>query len=235
VGILLAIAGSAAAQTFEAASIKPSGTARAGGEGSGRARISHSPVTLTATNANLGDCIQWAYNVMFYQITAPRWVSGSERYDIQAKAAKTSGTDQFRTMLKALLADRFKLAAHRESKEIRVYELTPTDKFKLPKTSKAGEPFAMRVVDGGFEFRGTSMGELAERLSDFAGMDRPVIDVTGVQGVFDFTLKGAARAILDKDGPTPFSIVQQLGLRLVPRRGSVDMLIVDRAEPPPVN
>jgi uncharacterized protein (TIGR03435 family) len=92
------------------------------------------------------------------------------------------------------------------------------------------------VEDGNFVFRNTSIPEFADELSQLRDIDRPVVDHTGIKGVFDITLKGAASAMLQPDGPSLFTLVQeQLGLKLVSTKAPIDVLVIDHAEQPSVN
>ncbi len=110
---------------FDAASVKPAapqGDGRMmvgmrGGPGTGDA--SHA----TFTNMSLMNLITRAYNVKEYQVTGPSWL-GSERYDLETKEPADTTKEQFGLMLQKLLADRFHLTLHRESKEFQGYELT---------------------------------------------------------------------------------------------------------------
>jgi uncharacterized protein (TIGR03435 family) len=111
---------------FDVASIRPSQAARAGGEGSGRESVTVSPAAVTLRNASLSFCIQWAYSVRFYQISGPEWISRS-RYDVIAKPGTPSPSErQLKEMMQALLAERFRLRLHRDTRTIPVYELTAT-------------------------------------------------------------------------------------------------------------
>jgi uncharacterized protein (TIGR03435 family) len=142
-------------------------------------------------------------------------------------------------MLQRLLADRFKLAVHRESREAPIYTLlVGSNGARLT----AAEPSKRSGPDGDFSASpthifgtGVSMSEFARRLSRSIGI--PVVDGTGLTGAFDLKLtwpmddrfvgRGASAS------PTIFTALQeQLGLRLQPGRGPVEMLVVDRAEKP---
>src|SRR5260370_32828399 len=98
---------------FEVASVKPSLIGRAGGEGSRREKVDHTPGSITMRNASMKSCIQWAYDVKSFQVTGPGWLE-TERYDVAAKAADPAPEAQLRLMLQTLLADRFKVTLHRE-------------------------------------------------------------------------------------------------------------------------
>ena len=226
---------------FEAASIRPSSTWRAGGEGSSRSKIEVAPSSLTMRNVDLNECVQWAYGVQPYRISGQRL--SAERYDILARAEGPVKVHQLELMLQDLLAKRFSLKLHHEGKVIGIYELVPTKggpKLPAPKVvdnspSHSNDSLPL-VEDGNFVFRDTSIAEFADKLSQLREIDRPVVDHTGIKGVFDITLKGAASAMLQSDGPSLFTLVQeQLGLKLVSTKVPVDVLVIDHAEQPSVN
>src|ERR1700733_12491498 len=106
---------------FSAASIKPSQIYHAGGEGSGQEHVAVSGTGVTFTNASLSFCMQWAYNVRFYQISGPDRIT-QDRYDVIAKTDQPASKEQFMSMTQTLLADRFELKFHRETRSFPVYE-----------------------------------------------------------------------------------------------------------------
>src|SRR5579864_3352198 len=108
--------------SFEVASIKPFQMNRMAGRGMDRQNVRTSPGSLTMLHSSLSACIQWAYSVGEFQITGPGWLN-SERFDIVAKAAEPVPDDRLKLMVQSLLAERFKLAVHREEKVMQVYEL----------------------------------------------------------------------------------------------------------------
>jgi uncharacterized protein (TIGR03435 family) len=240
---LLSVAQSQApSPLFEVASIRPAAAWKAAGEGSKRSKIEYSPTGLTMWNVNISDCIQWAYNAKSYQVSG-RNFPNSEHYDIRAKAESPVAVSQIRAMLQDLLAKRFKLSLHRETKMLSVYELVVAKggpKLPAPKAD-AGLPTHAseslpRVLDGSFFFEDSSVPEFADKLALLRGIELPVIDRTGINGTFDITLKSAAYAISHSDGPSIFALVQeQLGLRLVPAKASVEVFVVDHVEKPTEN
>ena len=103
-----------AAPSFEAASVKPN---KAGGPSSVRATPGG---MLAVTNNTLANIVRNAYGLQMMQIVGgPAWMS-SDHWDITAKAASPFAQPEGMAMLRALLADRFKLAAHRETREMPV-------------------------------------------------------------------------------------------------------------------
>ena len=116
--------GAAESPTFEVASVKP---AEPQPEGMMRVRMSGGPGTpdpgqLTYTNVSLKNVLTNAYDVKEYQINGPNWLDG-ERFDIVAKIPQGTTKEQFKLMLQNLLAERFKLALHHETKELPIYAL----------------------------------------------------------------------------------------------------------------
>ena len=151
---------------FDVASIKPGALARAGGEGSLKESIQVSPIGLTMRNVSLITCMQWAYGVKEYQVSGVSW-TGSERYDVFAKTGSPVGENQLRLMLRALLADRFRLEFHHDRKETAVYVLLPGKVSPRLKESREDTPNSMNLIRPGLRlaFRHESMSQLADMLS----------------------------------------------------------------------
>jgi uncharacterized protein (TIGR03435 family) len=231
------------AQSFEVASIQPAAAWKVGGENSNsRSSIEASGDRLTLLNINVDEMIQWAYKLQPFQISG-RNIPRDKRYDIRTKSPSPVSDAQLRVMLQDLLATRFKLKVHREPKNTPVFELVvakggpklPPDKAAQPDASSARENLP-RIVDGSFLFANVSMGDLAEQLSQLRPIGRPVVDRTGIQGNYDITLKSAASAILQPDGASLFTLLQeQLGLKLVDAKDATPILIVDSVEEPSAN
>jgi uncharacterized protein (TIGR03435 family) len=240
-GLVLLISTGAFGQSFEVASVKPNTTAHAGGEGSERENISSTPGGLTMRNVSLRTGIQWAYEVRGYQVSGPAWLA-TERYDIVAKTSSAASEEQLRRMLQALLADRFKLVLHRESRELPVYLLVAGRRGTRLQASNGEGDSSMQPAGGGLEFRNYSMPAFAERLSTRPfSFDRPVLDETGLTGRFDFTMKLADNATelkrtlegMEHGGPDFAAFLEPLGLRLQPQKGPVEILVIDAAEKMP--
>ena len=235
-----------AAQEFEVASIKPN---KSSGNNSG---IHNSNGLWRANNITVKSLMINAFEVLPEQIAgAPSWID-SENFDIEARyetdpaLSKSDNSKSNSLRLQALLASRFGLAFHRETKEWQSYVLVAGKKGpKLtPTEMKEGAP--MRSSNGHMECKGATIENLARNLAFRLG--RPVVDETGLEGRFDFTLdfepESAARmddkqnpiAGVDAKGPSLFSAVQdQLGLKLESRKAPVVMLVVDRIAHPSDN
>ena len=244
-------------------------------------RLKFSPNGFDGTNVTLQVLVKDAYGVEDNQISGgPSWFN-SDRYDINAKM--DSGTadalhklneDQGRLerqqMLQALLGDRFKLTVRHETKELSVYALIAAKSGPKLHEAKPGDtyPNGIKGLDGvavgrpGFMLRGRGwitgqglpMTALAELLTKQLG--RPVVDKTGLTGIYDFKLqwtpdesqsamfKGAepgpqtpaSTSSPDSSGPSVFTAIQeQLGLRLESQKGLVEALVIDHVEKPSDN
>jgi uncharacterized protein (TIGR03435 family) len=225
-----------AADSFEVASIRPAAIAQAGLEGGKRSKIEYTPTSLTMRNVDVEACVEWAYDLPFQRISGPDLLRG-DRYDILARASGPVTVGRLRVMLQDLLARRFQLTLHRETRMLPVYELVVAKGGpKLPRPRAATDLSTVqsreslpRVRDGSFVFENATMADFAQKLSLLRGIELPVVDRTGIPGVFDITLKSAAAAILEPDGPSLFTLLQeQLGLKLVSAKNATDVLVIDR-------
>jgi uncharacterized protein (TIGR03435 family) len=186
--------------------------------------------------------IEWAYGVQHNQLSNPGALH-NHRYDIRARTAAPVSEQTLRVMLQNLLATRFSLKLHREQKPTSVYELVvarggprlpPNKADKLP-ASYPRETFP-RAIDGSFVFTNTSMQEFAQQLTELRGIDLPVLDRTGIPGVYDITLKGAAAAVRDPNGPSLLTLIQeQLGLKLAAAKDAIEVVVIDQANEPSGN
>jgi len=234
-----AFAQSTAVPTFEVASIKAT---RSQPVDRVSTRISIDAARVIFTNVNLKAVIGEAYKVQQYQITGPALL-GSWRYDIAAKIPDGVAKSQVPQMLQALLAERFKLAFHRETKVLPVYSLT-VDKSgpKLKMTESATGISADSNRTGMHVNARISMLAFAEYLSIQSG--RPVLDDTGLTGAFEIKVEWAPDPIPQQgtpapelaEGPSIFTALrEQLGLKLEATRGPVEMLVIDSVEQPSEN
>jgi uncharacterized protein (TIGR03435 family) len=236
-GLLLAGIGVAAAQTnsparpeFELSSVKPSHSEQR------RSGVDTSPGKLTVRNVWLKMIVQMAYGVKEYQISGPAWLK-SERYDISAKAASLLPDDKMMPMLQTLLEDRFKLALHRETKELPVYVLLAgKNGTKLREAKGNGpSPDIKERGSGHLAAHRMSMPQFANYLA--ARMDRPVLDLTDLKGHFEITLDWTSNDMAATDStasPSIFTAVQEkLGLRLEARKAPSEILVIDHVEKVP--
>jgi uncharacterized protein (TIGR03435 family) len=255
--------------SFEVASVKPNSSSD-----------TRSPSMIlpggrfTATNNTVRALILNAYGIQIPSLLqgGPGWID-SARYDVDARAganAIPAGTsnrilwEKTRLMLQTLLADRFKLSIRRATKEMPAYQLVVAKNgAKLEKSDRDCD--ASVTACHGFSGNptrlsgsGVDMYDLALILSSYS--DRPVIDRTGIQGLFDIKLQWnpfAARpqasaaddvprspAAEAREGPRPDfaslptlfdALERQLGLRLESHKGPVEIYVIDRVERPAEN
>jgi uncharacterized protein (TIGR03435 family) len=188
-----------------------------------------------------------AYDVFDSQISGgPNWLD-TEKYDIQAKAGSALKVWRMRLMLQSLLAERFRLALHRETKEEPIYELVVAKGGpKIEPAAGAKTPGHLRVGTGQLTGIAAPISWLTQSLS--GNLDRYVVDKTGLNGNYNFTLQWTpdmgqlpqqrpdALPPPDASGPSIFTALQeQLGLQLKSEKGPVETLVIDHAERPSAN
>lgn len=235
--------------TFEVATVKPSDPNRPGKLFTVKGR------DVLTINTTLSDLMTMAYNVHLNQIAgAPPWME-SDKFDVQGRpvAEGTPNVDQLRGLLRSLLADRFKLTTHTEKKEMPAYVLTlGSGGHKMtPNTANPnGLPGLFFKGLGQLGVTNANMGHFAD-LMQSSVLDRPVVDRTGLQGRFDFTLtwtaddsqfrsfgpRPPAPATPDPNAPPGLftAIQEQIGLRLDRGNAPVQVIVIDRVEKPSEN
>lgn len=275
---------------FEVATIKPSPPPQMGRMfmGTRGGPGTDDPLRFNCNNCTLRMLLTMAYDVQRFQISGPPTLD-SENFDVAAKIPRGATKEQFRQMIQNLLADRFKLKLHHETKDQPIYDLVvakggpklkesaarPDDSADQHQTAPSGPPrtdkdgFPVMPTKGrgsvmAFTPRGARMQGQEETMDGLAGrlssmVARPVKNETGLKGKYDFTLTfapdmsnmpgggmmmgpppggdgpgpGAVSAPQD-NGPTIFTALQeQLGLKLEPKKGPVETLIVDHVEKTP--
>ena len=244
---------------FEVASVKPSPPP---GAGRGATRLvrggpgSTDPGSAMFTYIDLFSLVTMAYGVKPFQLSGPDWLR-TARFDITAKIPPGTDRPQYRLMLQDLLASRFKLALHLEKKELPGYELVVAKNG--PKLKESAEDSA--AVDDSlqppltitpppgynralyFQFAKCSMERLAGLVS--ASLNQAVSDGTGLTGKYDIKLHYTFAGIQAGPPPEPDAassnpdpnifdaLPEQLGLKLVAKKGPVDILVIDRIEKVP--
>jgi uncharacterized protein (TIGR03435 family) len=192
---------------------------------------------LTVGNETLKRCIMGAFAVGPNQIVGgPEWIA-IDRFDISARAEEPVNSDAvIMAMLRTLLAERFKLVAHRETREMRAYVLEVAKNG--PKLQKA-DPGSASTQNGRgmIEAKVITMTRFAEVLS--RQLDFPVVNETGIDGIFNLTLQWtpeSAKPSNGDGGPSIFTAIQeQLGLRLTSRKAPVEVVVIDHVEKPSEN
>jgi uncharacterized protein (TIGR03435 family) len=231
------------------------------------------------SNLSLKDYVGMAYRMRVNQVVGPDWIA-AERFDIAAKLPDGGKTEQVPEMLQNLLTDRFEMQMHRDKKEFPVYALI-VDKggLKIPElpadpdfagfagganVDAAGNGASVAINFGKgstftlgttqLEIKKLPMNVVADMLTRF--LDRPVVDMTELKGIFDITLDlspedrtammiraavGAgvalpaqAMRILDiSSGESLSNAMQKAGLKLDARKAPLDILVVDNMRKTP--
>jgi uncharacterized protein (TIGR03435 family) len=196
-------------------------------------------------NRTAGELIQFAYAVHPTEVTGlPEWGLRT-RYDVVAKAPKGSAPGSTRQMMKALLASEFKLSAHTEDRPISAFVLTVAKKGPMLKES--GGPgtvachwgVAQLEQDGQtrLECSHMTMADFVYLLPRFAPgyVDRPVRDMTGLTGSYDFVLESTQKIFVDRGngGLTMYDALEkQAGLKLQEKKIPMPVIAVDHLEQP---
>ncbi len=199
--------------------------------------IQATPGSLTMRHVSFKECIQWAYHVFGYQVTGPNWIE-SDRYDVIAKAAGPAKEAELRVMLQTLLADRFQLTLHRQTKEMQAFVLS---------VGKNGPKFHESETEGESEVRPdqktmsvsvrrVAISRLIDPLSSLFQM--PVVDMTGLTERYDVSINVAKYIPQSGERADPVSVVRsalqdELGLKLETKKMPLDLLIIDHATKAP--
>jgi uncharacterized protein (TIGR03435 family) len=247
---LLVIGALAAAAEFDVASVKQFERSLSPGQQDlSFVGKSGKPINIVGNRVSmrgtLRALIAAAYDIRDYQISAaPSW-AGTLVYDVLAKAPGDTAPaqDEVRPMFQSLLADRFQLKIHRETKIVPVYNLVPGKKAIGLKPAGPDEKFHWGLnmqPDGTLHSKGTgeSIGDFVQLVG--ASADRPVLDKTGVTGYIDCdilisTPEGRNPSPDDTNKAILDAVKDQLGLKLEPAKEPIELLVVDRAEKPSEN
>jgi uncharacterized protein (TIGR03435 family) len=219
-------------QSFDVASVKAS-PRQVGKDDQGQ--ISIGPAGLSGKSMTLKSLIAEAYQLQPHQVIGrSNWLDSNE-YDIEAKADGPTTKEQLLLMLRALLADRFRLSLHRETKELQVYELV-TEK-NGPKVHPVTDGVSMRQLSDLISIQLTipAAGEDPSKPTIARGPLVPVLDKTGLEGTYDIPVD-----LKPEPGVESFTLWQRflqdrLGLKLESRKESVEVLVVDSAERNPTS
>ena len=216
---------------YEAASIKPNNSV------SGNSSSNGSKGQVLMSNQSLKRLVERAYGVKPFQVTCPGWMEDAH-FDIAAKYPSDTKAEDRMPMLRTLLEDRFKLAVHRESKEMPGYSLIVAKSgFKLKPVDPGGRGSDTNGTGGRIRTltaQRTSMAQLADLLSRY--LSQMVVNDTGLDGVYDFEFRWTNddQNTGGKDAdtvPSLFTAVEEaLGLRLHAQKVPVEMIVVDHAE-----
>jgi uncharacterized protein (TIGR03435 family) len=242
IAILLLAATAALAQTakppaFDVASI------RAGQPG--RASIEFGPASVTMRSARLSACIRWAYGVQDVQVIGPDWLN-DVWFDIFAKSASEVKVAELREMLQTLLADRFKLTVHRDSKEMTALVLTVgKGGHKLQPPDADGTP-SFQIGKLNLTGKNTTLTELLDFIANEVHI--PVVDQTGLTGRYNYFFdiepyfSEESRKATGPGGGAPpdanaiiaVAMQKELGIKADSKKVPVEVIVVDHVEKAPI-
>jgi uncharacterized protein (TIGR03435 family) len=195
-------------------------------------------------NQTVQTMIEMSYEVHAKQIVnAPSWVE-SQRFDVEGLPDVQGQPNvlQFQEMVRKLLEERFGLKFHTEKREMPRYVLTVAkggpklEPAKSPPDALPNERGTGDSTSRTLEMENVSVGDLAHNLQ--GALDRPVVDETGLSGKYDFTLKWLrqdAPVAADADNnlsPLFTALQEQLGLKVEPSKGEVEMMVIDHLTQP---
>jgi uncharacterized protein (TIGR03435 family) len=230
--LFVLLAGPAAAQTapplaFEVASVRIN-EPFLGRDNRWQGTIETTPVSLIMRKVTWFDMLMWAYRVPMPQIAGPSWFE-LETYEIVAKASRPAQKDEMRAMLQSLLAERFKLACHRDTREIAGLVLTE---------AKGGHK--MKAPDSDDQ-HSVTMSELADLVA--FSLRIPVSEMTGLTDRYCFTFSvlrpylDEYRKMLPYDPVAAYQagLQKELGLKLEARKVPIGVIVIDHVERKPLD
>jgi len=182
--------------------------------------------------------IKWAYGLNDYQVGSgwPDWLNSFYTYDIEAEGEGRVTEDQCRRMVQSIFEERFKLSMHRKTKTVSVYALVVAKNGpRLPAHGRVTINGALKQATSEREPpQGWTMTRLANYLANIRAIGRPVVDRTGLRGVYGLTLNYSTAD--GDDRPDVFSALQQqLGLKLEAIKAPIETWFVDHVEKPTGN
>jgi uncharacterized protein (TIGR03435 family) len=261
-GMVVTLSAQTPTPTFDVASVKRAVPGTPGG------RVQFLPGgRFVGQNVSLDFLLQQVYGVRGFQIVAAPNLRAiiadgrDSRYEIQAKGDESASPEQLKEMVKTLLAERFNLRLHKETRDLPVFALVPAKggvKGARPADGRGGGIASM--ANGWIRGQGVTSEALAQALSRF--VDRPVIDQTDLDRVLDFDLTwtpmvaGTSDTValgsecpasfremaqrlgwkLEGNCPSIFTAVEeQLGLKVEGQQAPVDVLVIDSVQQPTEN
>ena len=219
---------------FDVVSVKPNGSAFAmltpGVPGRNPTYAHNSPGRLS-WNQSLSYFIEQAYQVARWQISGPDWLP-NDAYQFEATMPTDTDKATVRLMLRFMLADRFKLSLHTVPKDVAVYNLVVARGGPKLIPAENPEVHHVRQESGHFSWTAVTTEEMALSLAHRAG--RPVMDMTGLKGVYQVDLKWSPDPGASMDSDTGIlSAIGQVGLRLESGKKRFDTLVIDHIERKP--
>jgi uncharacterized protein (TIGR03435 family) len=202
-------------------------------------QLTYEPTGISARNVTLKRLLAEAYHLQQSQVSGPNWL-GQKEYDVDAKAGGVVTKEQMALMLQSLVAERFSLTQHSETREMRVYELVVDKSGSKIHPINGAETTSAQA---GFHFHGDLRqfaDPFAVQLSIPASNNPaeparastsqiPVVDRTGMPGIFDFSVDMRPELGTDMFAAWQRALQDQLGLKIESRKGNITVLVVAQA------
>jgi uncharacterized protein (TIGR03435 family) len=225
--ISLAFAAAVSGAAFDVASVKLNTSETYSG------KIDREGGRITVENTSLREIIFFAYGIAWgkdYAVSGPDWLDG-EKFDIVATFPTETSRDSVQEMMRTLLSDRFALKTHRENRKLESYVLLVDKHGAKLHANTEGAEGAFIWGEDHLTCRAITIAGLADRLSGpIFKLGRPVVDMTGIKGAYDFTLKWSS----DAESPSIFTALQeQIGLRLEARKTTFSIVVIDHMDRTP--
>ncbi len=217
---------------FDVASIRPSAPGSTARDG----QFYFQGERLVIKAATLGDILDFLNGFQLFRVAGgPPWMR-TDRYDIEAKSDHVLTQDEKAPAILALLADRFRLESHKETRDIAGFVLRPPKTMANVKPASADEKYSIRMNDQrDIVFTSVAMNGVTNYLSQM--LRAPVSDETGLKGAWDFVL---ALSRIDPQPNESFGdrvreAAEAVGFHLENRRIPLEVTVVDRCSPPGAN
>jgi uncharacterized protein (TIGR03435 family) len=238
--------GSAQSQTeqpqFDAASVKVN-------ESADRPSTRYDPVRIDLRKASMKHLIRRAWPLPDYQIVWPAWVDGqrgARGYDVSVTFPRDSSPERLNLMFQDLLATRFGLVTHWESRELKAFEVRVSGQgSKLQEAKNPAPPtdfpkYTTRTESDLWHFSsqlggapsGLTVAGILEAIDATHILDHPLVDATGIQGNYDIELTAPAEVPENRPAASELlkALEKQLGLKVTPKTLSLRMLVIDHLE-----
>lgn len=259
VGMTVALAAQTPKPTFEVVSVRPTtGTIRLSEVADAMPRVRPGGV-FNPTHTTVEALLMFAHDLREYRIVGgPDWIR-RDFFSVDARAGNDAPAEQVKLMVQSLLEERFKLATHKELREMRFQALVRArpngllgprlirmDECSAAITNELRRKFPEKYPTPGGGISGGCFAPFGTRFADYLSvrLGTPVIDATGIQDGFYVTLSaqlpvGARLGVVENTDPDlpalSTALEEQLGLRLESRRGPLEVLVIDSVQQPTPN
>jgi uncharacterized protein (TIGR03435 family) len=227
---------------FDAASVKIN-------QSSDRPSTHYDATRVILVKASIKHLVLRAYPLPDYELVLPDWVAGdrgSRGYDVSVTFPAGTSDERVQLMFQDLLATRFGLTTHRETRDVKAFEVRATEQgSRLRKAVNSAPPtdfpkYSTSVEKGEWHMTsqlggapsGLTVAGFLDALNTLRILDRPLVDASGIQGYYDVDLTAPAEVPANKPDPSELlgALDKQLGLKATLKTLSLRMLVIDHME-----